>query len=252
MKNLKLLVLVAAVFVGTQCVTSAIQPINAAGQKTINEAAVQLRGVEENELKAVDNPIDKQVNELMNRYFSNLRTCEPLHWSEYIDLFGLKIGFKIDINGWVENKCQYHLSGKISGIGKDIREVFEVKVTDEDISKIEPIINCGFTQEQLNIIVDAIIAHYEKNETFVSKMLQTPNAAALAGDKKLTPEEEKLVAMLIGGNVCTIPNQEELMQNFAKIMGLDTQPAAAPAPAPVSKSPEPNGSKVNAPSAPVQ
>ena len=32
--------------------------------------------------------------------------------------------------------------------------------------------------------------------------------------EKLTPEEEKLIKVLVGGKACTLPNQQELMKTF--------------------------------------
>lgn len=66
------------------------------------------------------------------------------------------------MNGWVDNKCSLEMTGKISGIGKDIRDVFEVKISDDAIAKIEPFVKCNFTKDQMNIIVDAIIARNQK------------------------------------------------------------------------------------------
>ncbi len=65
------------------------------------------------------------------------RSCESLHMNQSIDLFGLKISYQIDVNGWVDNKCSYYMTGNIGGIGKDIREVFNVKATDETIAAIK-------------------------------------------------------------------------------------------------------------------
>ncbi len=35
---------------------------------------------------------------------------------------------------------------------------------------------------------------------------------------KLSPAEEKLVAMLVTENVCTVPNKDELMEQFNKLV----------------------------------
>ena len=149
------------------------------------------------------------------------------------------------MNGWVDNKCSLEMTGKISGIGKDIRDVFEVEISDDAIAKIEPLVKCNFTKDQMNIIVDAIIARNQKNETQIRQMLEKPTKKYKDEPTKLTKEEEALVAMLLSG-ACTIPNQEELMKNLTEIMMPTTTPPA--------KNPNPinTDSKINMPQTPTK
>ncbi len=202
------------------CVTianagSAMQTQNVTVQKAVNKNAVEDINTKsaQNEKMAVD-----KVMKLTERYLSNLRTCEPVHIYETIDLFGLKVSFKLDINGWVDNKCAYYITGNIGGLGKDIREIFEVNVSDEAIAKIQPIVECKFSKEQLNILVDAIIARNEQNMTQISQMLENPEKKYDIQKKKLTKEEEALIQMLAEGKACTVPNMQDLMQQITQIM----------------------------------
>ena len=55
----------------------------------------------------------RKIDDLTGRYMNNMRECQPLHLHQYIDLFGLKISYKIDVNGWVDNKCAYSLTGNV-------------------------------------------------------------------------------------------------------------------------------------------
>ena len=209
MNKMKLLVLATALIVGIPSIAGALQTSNVEVAKDVNQdTAVQVREVG---AAAVDS-----VTELMDRYMTNFRTCEPLHISQAIDIFGLKAFYQFDINGWVDNKCSYYMTGNIGGLGKDIRDVFKVKATDEDIAKIKPIVQCNFNQEQLDILVDGFIAAQERkiNEKVM------PISDKSSTKKKLSPAEEKMMEMLMGGQVCTIPNQEQLMQDFSKLMGL--------------------------------
>lgn len=215
MKKILSLLLVPVFCVTLGSAVYAMQTQNVSVQKAVNKNAV-----EDISSKSADNEkmaIDK-INKLGERYLSNLRNCEQVHVNEYIDLFGLKLSFKLDINGWTDNKCSYKLTGNIGGIGKDIREVFEVKIADEAIAKIQPVIECNFSKDQLNILVDAIIARNEQNMTQISQMLENPEKKYDATKKKLTPEEEALIKMLAEGNACTIPNMQELMQQFTELM----------------------------------
>lgn len=216
-----LLVLISAILLGTPLIANAIQPQYIDEQKAVNKnAAEQVQASS----KAAEQYAIEKVNMISERYLNNFRQCEPLHINQSIDLFGFKLSFKMDINGWVDNKCSYYLTGKIGGLGKDLREVFEIPVSDEDISKIEPIVECKFTKEQLNILVDAIVARNEKNMVQINNLLKESTPEYLDDDgsaakkDKMTPEEEKLVQMLLTGNACTVPNMNELMQNFSAIV----------------------------------
>ena len=133
-----------------------------------------------------------------------------------MDIFGLKISFQVDINGWVNNKCSYYMTGNIGGLGKDIREVFNINqsVTDEQIAKFKPVIECNFSKDELNTMVDALVARRERYTTQIAQMLEKPNKKYNDSIQKLTPEEEKLVQMITTGNVCKIPNSAELMEQF--------------------------------------
>ena len=223
MKKIKILALAVVMFLGVQSASNAIQTTNLNEQKAINKnVAIQARET------GATNPYEafavEKLDTLVSRYYNNLRECEPLHISEYIDIFGLKVGFKIDMNGWVDNKCSLEMTGKISGIGKDIRDVFEVK----------------------NIIVDAIIARNQKNETQIRQMLENPTKKIKDEPTKLTKEEEALVAMLMSGGACTIPNQEELMKNLTEIM-MPTTTSPAKNPNPIN-----TDNKINMPQAPTK
>jgi len=238
MKIWKFVVLSALLVFSVQTITSAIQCGNIEEQKEANKNAVM-----QIKTKGVDETVQK-MNALTERYYSNLRTCEPLHLHHYIDIFGFKLTVKIDINGWnADNKCEYRMTGNIGGIGKDIREVYDVKIADTQIEKIQPKIECNFSKEQLNIIVDAVIARNAKNAEYLQEMLKNPNEKYVSSKKStMTKEEEKLLAMLLEGKACSIPNKDELMNQFSELM-LNS-------PAPSTNSSSDDGSVISKPSAP--
>lgn len=228
MKTFKTLLLTLAILTMSTTCAIATTSVNVKEQKAINKktATVVKSNLENEDLAFVN-----KFEELSTRYLNNFRTCEPIHVSQSIDLFGLKLSYKIDVNGWQNNKCGYVLTGKIGGIGKDIREVFDIKISDEDIAKFEPIVKCDFTKEQLNILVDAVVANYNKRLTIMNELLQDPTEKYTASlDKnKLTPEEEKLVKMIAEGNACSIPNMNEIIQNFSSTTNMrPVTPSANP------------------------
>ncbi len=218
MKKLKSLLIISALLVSIPTATNAMQTKAVKEQQAVNKnSARQMQEMtDKNELFTVDQKIDI----LSKKYLNNFRTCEPLHISESMDIFGLKISFQVDINGWVNNKCSYYMTGNIGGLGKDIREVFNINqsVTDEQIAKFKPVIECNFSKAELNTVVDAFVARSERNTTQIAQMLEKPNKKYNDSIQKLTPEEEKLVQMITTGNVCKIPNSSELMEQFSQFI----------------------------------
>lgn len=220
MKIWKFVVLSALLVFGVQTITSAIQCGNIEEQKEANKNAVM-----QVKAKGVDDSIQK-MNSLTDRYYNNLRTCEPLHLHHYIDIFGFKMTVKVDINGWNnDHKCEYRLTGNIGGIGKDIREVYEVKIADAQIAKIQPQVECDFSKAQLDVIVDAVIARNAKNAEYLQEVLKNPNAKYDSKKSVMTKEEEKLLSMLMEGNVCRVPNKDELMNQFTDLMMNSSSPS---------------------------
>lgn len=218
MKKLKSLLIISALLVSIPTATNAMQTKAVKEQQAVNKnSARQMQEMtDKNELYTVDQKIDI----LSKKYLNNFRTCEPLHISESMDIFGLKISFQVDINGWVNNKCSYYMTGNIGGLGKDIREVFNINqsVTDEQIAKFKPVIECNFSKDELNTVVDALVARRERYTTQIAQMLEKPNKKYNDSIQKLTPEEEKLVQMITTGNVCKIPNSSELMEQFSQFI----------------------------------
>lgn len=218
MKKLKSLLIISALLVSIPTATNAMQTKAVKEQQAVNKnSARQMQEMtDKNELFTVDQKIDI----LSKKYLNNFRTCEPLHISESMDIFGLKISIQVDINGWVNNKCSYYMTGNIGGLGKDIREVFNINqsVTDEQIEKFKPVIECNFSKAELNTMIDAFIARNERNTIQIAQMLEKPNKKYNDSIQKLTPEEEKFVQMITTGNVCKIPNSSELMEQFSQFI----------------------------------
>ena len=218
MKKLKSLLIISALLLSIPTATNAMQTKAVKEQQAVNKnSARQMQEMtDKNELFTVDQKIDI----LSKKYLNNFRTCEPLHITESLDFFGLKISIQVDINGWVNNKCSYYMTGNIGGLGKDIREVFNINqsVTDEQIAKFKPVIECNFSKAELNTMIDAFIARNERNTIQIAQMLEKPNKKYNDSIQKLTPEEEKFVQMITTGNVCKIPNSSELMEQFSQFI----------------------------------
>ena len=218
MKNLKILVTIAALIIGAQ-ITTAIQPVSINEPQLVNEdVAIQARKNNEE----INRFSSEKLDLLAKRYKNNMRECVPFHFNQYIDFFGLKLYFNIDINGWIDNKCEYKITGQIQSIGKDIREVYEIKVSDEQIAKFKPIIECHFDKTQLNVLVDGLFSTSPSSKSTISKMLESPEKKLNRNSTKLTPEEERLASMMMTENVCKVPNKDELMKQLEELMKTST------------------------------
>jgi hypothetical protein len=203
MKNFKVLALFLFLLLGSASLANVSQQANQNEftQNVFEQAIV------------VNNKVEQQMTDktqiLFDKYLNNFRECEPLHLSQYLDLFGLKLGFKIDINGWVADKCEYFFSAKLEGLGKDIRDVYDVKVSDSQISQIEPKIKCGFSKEQLNAMVDYMLAESQKTEA---------NTIKVSKKEGLTPEQRNLIALFMDKNACTVLNLDTLQSQLIELM----------------------------------
>ena len=260
MSKMKFLVFALGLVLAIPTIAGAIQTNSIEVTKDINQdTATQLRDA--GSPAAVDS-----ITDLVTRYMTNFRTCEPVHLTQTVDIFGFKFSYQFDINGWVDNKCSYYATANIGGLGNDIRDVFQIQATDEMIAKVKPVIQCNFTREQLDILVDGFIATQERK---VSEKIGLAEDKTPTGKPKLSPAEEKMMQMLTTSGACTIPNQEELMKNFTELMGtfqsttLSSPEVSVPAAPeqkvePVTPEAEPvqkptlrqDGPKVNMPSAP--
>lgn len=216
MKKILTVLALGALMFGTQSISNALTSTKVDDQKGMNQETVNQIMTRKQAKSAQDEAI---VMELAKRYINNLRTCEPLHFNQHLDIFGFKMDVNIDINGWVDNKCNYSLNGKVGGFGKDLKEVLGISVSDEAVSKVEPKIECNFTKQDLDIVVDALIASNNRNEVAVSNILKSPEKKYSQNNKpQMTPEEEKLIMLLAGGEACKIINKDELFKNFTDLM----------------------------------
>lgn len=218
MKNLKIFGVLAALVISSQ-VSTAIQPVSINEPQLVNEdVAIQARQNNEN----LNRFSTEKLDILAQRYKQDMKECVPFHFNQYLDFFGLKVYFNIDINGWIDNRCEYKISGQIKSIGKDIREVYEIKISDEQIARFQPVVECHFDKTQLGIFVDGLLSKSSENKSAISKILESPEKRLGKNSTKLNSEEEKLATMIMTENVCQVPNKDELMKQLEELMQTST------------------------------
>ena len=220
MRILKAITTLSIILLTAGTVGNAISPVSLNEPQLVNEQTAE-------QVKQTAGPggafILEKFDALGNRYNENFANCEPLHFDQYIDLFGFKMKIKFDINGWVDGKCEIKAFANVTALGKDIREIFGIKATDQQIANIRPAVECYFTKEQLKIAIDAYIARSKQNDAAISKMLESPEKAISNEKREITPEEAKLMAMMMTENVCVVPNKDTLKKQFDELLETQVQ-----------------------------
>lgn len=213
MKKYYILTLAISLFTCSQAMGNLSAP-----QNVIEKPVTTTREITQNTI-----PNGEIQSSLTDEFIANLRDCKPYEEKASFNLMGAKISYKIKIDGWVNDFCTYHLSGKINSLGKDLKSSWGIKIKDSEISKIEPQIKCDFNKEQLNSVVDAIIEEDKQNIDQINKMMNDPQATYTIPDfNQLSPAEKKLMEIITVDKACTIVNSQELMQQITQL-GTETQ-----------------------------
>lgn len=145
---------------------------------------------------------------------SFLKECKPYEENIDVDIFGINFTINIKSDGMVNDKCSYALSGKINSISESTRDEYNIYIPNSEISEIEPKIKCDFTQEQLALLIDTIA---DKSGDFTTGGASIKNAIYKQKSKQLSTNDEKVISMFEKGNVCSITNKEELIQQISKL-----------------------------------
>lgn len=225
MKKFKIIMLICTVLVGSQSIASVIKNKNLISLAPVPEVVQTTRGLIKNlegesDLKDENshNEIEEIKSVLTPKMVEDLRDCKPYDEKFDFEIVGINISFKIKIDGWKDGKCTYHMSGKVNSLGKEIRENFGLTIPDKKIAQFEPKVQCGFDKEQLGVLVDAIVEEDKRNMDQLNGMLKNSDSEFLMRSAQdLTPQEQKLVDMIVEQNVCTIVNQDELIKLFTEL-----------------------------------
>lgn len=226
MKNIKVLILVLSLLVvGSQSIAALNSKV-----KSEEGAKLETADVVKTERKVIDASSvseDKESNNsdieeakplLTDDIIKELRACTPQDEKYDFDIMGVNFTFKVKINGWVKDKCDYHLSAKINSLSEEVRNSFGVTAKDEKISKIEPKIQCGFNKKQLNLLVDAIVEEDKRNVDQINRIMNNPSEIVnLPTNSELTKKEKQLMEMLTEESVCSFVNIDEVMSQIQEL-----------------------------------
>lgn len=228
MKKSGIVILILAFLLGSQAIAKIAEQVMPIVDQAPKPDTVQTtREVSETKIENEDSVSDDKSQQypeeiqskLTDDIIKDLRTCKPQDEKYDFDFLGLNLSFFVKINGWVDDKCEYHMSAKVRSLGEDFRKSFGITAPDEKISKVEPKVQCAFTKKQLDILVDAIVEEDKRNVEQINQMLKNPDTVLeLPNSDELTKKEKKLMDMLAEDNVCAIVNIDELIQQFGELV----------------------------------
>ena len=128
-----------------------------------------------------------------------LKSCQPYNENININFFGFDATLNIHSDGKINQKCMYEISANVNKIPENALPASGL--SSQDILAIKPKINCEFTQEQLDVVVNALsesISEFNKESVTLSKTQTKKNLEAKLANN------EKLKAMFRDGNVCRL------------------------------------------------
>lgn len=200
MKKIILTLAIASLFCGIKACANIAAP-NVANTNPEQQMSQDLAS----ELNKFMSPEDLAKN-FMNGYFSYLRECKPYDINFGFNVIDLGMQTQLKVDGWVEEKCVYNVSGKITHLSDNIRNMFNVKMQDAELAKIEPVFQCKFSKTQLDKIID-ILEEETMNE--MKKDVYSPAQQDI--EKK---HQGEIIKILSSAGTCEFLNADEIMKNF--------------------------------------
>lgn len=144
-----------------------------------------------------------------------IKTCRP--YSEFMqtDYMGMKMQYKIEIAGWINNKCRLDFTAQTQGVDSSFNEMYGIDAGSANVVSFAPKIRCEFTKEQLEYVGDSILQEQERNNGSKNNMLKDPKGISFSN---FTSEDSKLFDVLLNGNACTLQNSEDLNRMMQELL----------------------------------
>lgn len=141
----------------------------------------------------------EKSSEKQEQLISFLKSCQPYNENININFFGFDATINIHSDGKINQKCSYEISANVNKIPENALSTSGL--SSQDILALKPKVNCEFTQEQLDIVVNALsegLSELNKENVTLSKTQAKKNLEAKLANN------EKLKAMFKEGNVCRL------------------------------------------------
>lgn len=145
----------------------------------------------------------------------NVKTCKPYSEVMQTDYLGMKMLYKIEIAGWVNNKCRLNFTAQTQGLDSSFNELYGVDGGSANVVSFVPKIRCEFTKQQLEYVGDSILQEKERNSGAKNNMLKDPKSINLSN---YTSEDAKLFDVLLNGNACVLQNSQDLDRMMQELL----------------------------------
>ncbi|MBE7713103.1 MAG: hypothetical protein E7Z87_05105 [Cyanobacteria bacterium SIG26] len=149
-----------------------------------------------------------------------LTNCIPYTENQTFDIGGVNFKFKVNIAGWINNKCRLDFEAKTDGIASSFGAIYGFEASEaEEIRTFAPKIRCEFTKQQLTEFGDVLLQEEERQAGLINNMLKNPAEVEILPESKLSNNDQKLFDMLMNTSTCQIVGAENLNNVINSIFG---------------------------------
>lgn len=137
----------------------------------------------------------------------NIRLCRPYTETLNADYMGMNMSYKIQIHGWVNDKCVLDFTAQTQGMNSMLSELFG---SDSGVSVMSfaPKIKCEFTKQQLEYVGDSLLEENSRSEG--NRMLKDPNSIDASTFSNLSSSDSRLIDVVFNQRACSLTNTEDL------------------------------------------
>ena len=148
----------------------------------------------------------------------SVKSCK--RYSETLDstISGVDFNFKINILGWVDDKCRLDFEAKSTGINQIFSSLYGVDASMAEIYTFEPKIRCEFTKQQLAKVGDSILQEEERAKGG-GRMLKDPTAITMPSLSNMSGSDLELMNIVANEKACTILNAPDSEAMFNSLFG---------------------------------
>ena len=137
----------------------------------------------------------------------NFSVCSPYKEEMTTEYMGMKMNYKIEIVGWVNDKCVLDFESKMLGTGATFQDIYGEPV---EVYGLAPKVRCAFTRSQIADVGDNILEEKTQNR----RMLKDPNKIEFPEVKDMSLSDIKLLKILLSDKACKVVNVNDFMQIF--------------------------------------
>ena len=163
-------------------------------------------------------PLSKIDTKKLSVFEQSIKTCKPYTETMSSEYMGINIDYKIEILGWINDKCTINFTSKMTGVDSSFKNLYGIDPSDAVIASFVPNIRCEFTKMQLLYVGDSILQEKERNNGATNNMLKNPNKIEFPEFENMTADDLKLLQVVFGNKACKILNLNELKDMFNQLL----------------------------------